>query len=70
MLTNTNLNKILKFEIQPIPVKITYKDGKKKTIDEPQTAFVGQGGLEAVQLMNTYISQFMETEVAIYNSGE
>ena len=64
------LNKILKFEIQPIPVKITYKNGTTKTIDVPQTAFVGQGGHEAVELMHTYVSQFMESEVAIHNQGD
>ena len=70
MLTNMTLNKILSFEIQPIPVKITYKNGTTKTIDVPQTAFVGQGGHEAVQLMNTYVSKFMEAEVAIHNQKE
>ena len=64
------LNKILSFEIQPVPVKISYKNGTTKTIDVPQTAFVGQGGHEAVQLMHTYVSQFMEAEVAIHNQEE
>ena len=70
MLTNMKLNKILSFEIQPIPVKITYKNGTTKTIDVPQTAFVGEGGHEAVQLMHTYVQKFMETEVAIHNQEE
>ena len=64
------LNKIAKFEIQPIPVKLTYEDGTTKTVDVPETAFVGQGGHEAVQLMHTYVLKFIETEVAIYNQKE
>jgi hypothetical protein len=64
------LNKIAKFEIQPIPVKLTYEDGTTKTVDVPETAFVGQGGHEAVQLMHTYVLKFIETEVAIYNQEE
>ena len=70
MLTNMKLNKISTFEIQPIPVKITYKNGTTKTIDVPQTAFVGEGGHEAVQLMHTYVQKFMEAEVAIHNQEE
>ena len=64
------MRQIAKFEIQPIPVKLNYEDGTTKTVDVPETAFVGQGGHEAVQLMHTYVRKFIETEVAIYNQRE